>query len=1082
VASISDPMNEKVSPVPQPADDPGAASASLISATTSEARLRLALDAGRMAIWSVDAAGSVEVSMEFLRLLKLPEDSRPTLEELLSRYFPGELERVRGLVDAAYASGERFAEWEYRHLWPNDEVRWLLVRAELLRGPDGAPAGSVGVIMDITERKQIEEALKEREGQLSAFIDQATAGFAQVDTTGLFTLVNDRFCQIAGRSREELYSLRLQDITHPDDLGRNIPLFERAVRDGTPYTHEKRYIRPDGTIVWVNNSVSVIRRSDGELYGVLAVTLDVTDRRNAEQAIRENEARLRAITDNLPGGMVYQVSTGRDGSERRFLYVSQSFEKLTGYSADMVSEDPLLPYKTILAEDGPRLAAAEEQAIRTMTAFDQEARFRRADGEVRWGRIISAPRRQADGSLVWDGIKIDITDQKRSEARDRLLVHVADRLRLDDRRAALDGVAELLGRHFACARTGYAYLDASQDLFDYDICWTDGSVPPLLGQLPARAFGVKIVAALNRGETIVVEDLQADLISDEPETRATADSVDTRAILVVPFMRGRRLRSIVYLNSREPRAWTRQDIDLMQEVAERSGQMAERAEAERALKELNATLEAQVAERTADRDRMWRLSTDLMLVARFDATITAVNPAWTSLLGWREDQLIGKPFLSFVHPDDVDATVKEASRLEDGLTTLRFENRYRTRDGDYVWLSWTAVPDENFIHAVARDISAEKATAARLEEAQEALRQSQKLEAMGQLTGGVAHDFNNLLSPIIGGLDLLQRRGFGDERARRTIAGALASAERAKTLVQRLLAFARRQPLQPTAVDVARVVGDMSELLASTLGPRIELALDLAGDLPRARADANQLEMALLNLAVNARDAMPDGGQLSIGAEQEYVEGRTGRLAAGRYVRITVRDTGKGMDAETLARCIEPFFSTKGVGQGTGLGLSMVHGLAAQLSGDLRIESQPGAGTRIELWLPVTDRLTEDSAADEELQITHAAGVALVVDDEELVRSSTADMLDELGYETVQAGSAEDALRVLEERRIDLLVTDHLMPGMTGTELAQTVHARRPDLKVVIVSGYAEAEGLSANYTRLTKPFRQAELVEALTD
>jgi CheY-like chemotaxis protein/anti-sigma regulatory factor (Ser/Thr protein kinase) len=284
-------------------------------------------------------------------------------------------------------------------------------------------------------------------------------------------------------------------------------------------------------------------------------------------------------------------------------------------------------------------------------------------------------------------------------------------------------------------------------------------------------------------------------------------------------------------------------------------------------------------------------------------------------------------------------------------------------------------------------------------------------------------------------------------------------------------------------VDVSRVVNDMAGLLGSTLGPRIDLAIDVAQNLPAARADANQLEMALLNLTVNARDAMPEGGHLRISAAEEVTKAPTEQLPAGRYVRITVTDTGKGMDPETLARCIEPFFSTKGVGQGTGLGLSMVHGLAAQLAGDLRIQSSPGEGTSIELWLPTSEQsIVDERAVEGDTDIPAAAGVALVVDDEELVRCSTADMLEELGYETIQAGSAEEALHILEKRHVDLLVTDHLMPGMTGTELARLTRTQRPDLKVLIVSGYADAEGIDRTHTRLTKPFRQAELLEALTD
>lgn len=505
-----------------------------------------------------------------------------------------------------------------------------------------------------------------------------------------------------------------------------------------------------------------------------------------------------------------------------------------------------------------------------------------------------------------------------------------------------------------------------------------------------------------------------------------------------------------------------------------------RKRTEQVLQKLTESLEFEVQERTAERDRMWRLSTDLMLVAGFDGSIKAVNPAWTGLLQWNDSTLIGRNFMTLVHPEDAEATLAEMASLERGATTFRFTNRYQAADGEYRWISWTAVPSDNLIHAVGRDITSERRAAAELEHAQEALRQSQKLEAMGQLTGGVAHDFNNLLSPIIGGLDLLQRRGLGDDRAKRTIAGALASAERAKTLVQRLLAFARRQPLQPTAVETSQIIRDMAGLMASTLGPRIELRIDVPEELPPARADANQLEMALLNLTVNARDAMPDGGVLTVASSRESLGSGTADLAAGEYVRLIVSDTGKGMDEDTLARCIEPFFSTKGIGQGTGLGLSMVHGLAAQLSGALRIHSHPGAGTSIELWLPATAPTGPDPSRKTDRPLPRAAGLALVVDDEELVRSSTADMLQELGYETVEAASAEDALRILADRSINLLVTDHLMPGMTGTELAQATRSRLPAVKVLIVSGYADAGGLDPSFPRLTKPFRQSDLSAAL--
>ncbi len=370
-----------------------------------------------------------------------------------------------------------------------------------------------------------------------------------------------------------------------------------------------------------------------------------------------------------------------------------------------------------------------------------------------------------------------------------------------------------------------------------------------------------------------------------------------------------------------------------------------------------------------------------------------------------------------------------------------------------------------------------------LEHAQDALRQSQKLESMGQLTGGVAHDFNNLLTPIVGSLDLLLRRGVGTERERKLIEGAVQSADRARTLVQRLLAFARRQPLQATAIDIGHLVREMADLIASTCGPRVKLVLDVADDLPPAQADANQIEMALLNLAVNARDAMPDGGVLTIAAACDSVEKAAGRnLSPGDYIRLCVADTGSGMDQETLAKAIEPFFTTKGIGRGTGLGLSMVHGLAAQLGGDLSIDSVVGQGTTVKLWLPVSHAQPEEAAVPPEVPAAQLdRGTALVVDDEDLVRASTAHMLSELGYRVIEARSAEEALTLLEAAAdVDLLITDHLMPGLTGTDLAAQVRAMKPGIRVLVISGYADMQGISPDLPRLTKPFKQNDLAVSL--
>jgi signal transduction histidine kinase len=457
------------------------------------------------------------------------------------------------------------------------------------------------------------------------------------------------------------------------------------------------------------------------------------------------------------------------------------------------------------------------------------------------------------------------------------------------------------------------------------------------------------------------------------------------------------------------------------------------------------------------------------------------------VLGWSEPHLLATPYAEFMHPEDAGVTLAAIAEMSLSGMPTRFENRIATADGAWTPIGWTVSPEPggfNFI-AIGRDLTDIRAREEELLQTQEALRQSQKLESMGQLTGGVAHDFNNLLTPIIGSLDMLMRRGVGSERERRLIDGALQSAERAKTLVQRLLAFARRQPLQAAAVDLPDLLDGMTDLISSTLGPKIDIRLVIEDSVPPAKADPNQLEMAILNLSVNARDAMPEGGELVIWASRQSVEETVAAtIAPGDYVRLAISDTGVGMDEATLAKAVEPFFSTKGIGKGTGLGLSMAHGLAAQLGGGLSIKSAPGEGTTVELWLPISDdKVNVAEPGAEPDQDTKARGTALLVDDEVLVRMSTADMLNDLGYQVIEAGSAEEALQLVAEGvHFDTLITDHLMPGMSGEALARDIRLRRPGIPILITSGYAEAEGVAADLPRLTKPFRNAELAQHLAD
>jgi PAS domain S-box-containing protein len=687
----------------------------------------------------------------------------------------------------------------------------------------------------------------------------------------------------------------------------------------------------------------------------------------------------------------------------------------------------------------------------------------------------------------------DTTARVASERRTAFLLSLSDALRpLTTPAEIMLQVATRLGELLHASRVFYAEIAGG--LMTVESNHASG-VPSIVGRHSLESFGPDILAAYRTGEPVVVQDVGADERLSEA-ARAGLQSRNVGAFVDVVLFEEDAWVGLLAVQSATPRIWTPAEQSLVQEVGERIKPAIERAHAEVRLRELNETLEQQVAERTAELRRYHDIvEATVAPICAFDTEFRLIafnqahNDEFRRVNGF--DTKIGDIFPDLFIPKQGAAMRSLMSRALAGESFTVVEAFGRPELGTPCWeISYTPLRDGKgqvigaFHHA--NDISARLTAQADLETTQEALRQSQKMEAMGVLTGGVAHDFNNLLTPILGSLDMMVRRETGSERERRLMGGALQSAERAKTLVQRLLAFARRQPLQATAVDLEKLVENMVVLIGSTLGPTINVKLELASDLPPVRTDPNQLEMALLNLAVNARDAMPNGGELTIRATRQTApNGHASGLAGGDYVFLGVVDTGIGMDEATRQRAVEPFFSTKGVGKGTGLGLSMVHGLMAQLGGGLTIESMPGHGTSIDLWLPIseTDVVAHDERPVELCPDPNVAGIALLVEDEELVRAATADMLATLGYEVVEAESAEEAIRLVEGGLSpDLLVTDHLMPGMSGSELTRALSVVCPEMLVLIVSGYAEADGIDADIPRLTKPFRRDELATRLAN
>ncbi len=973
----------------------------------SEERLRLVLDSASGSFYSVDRDGCTNlISRGFIELMGFGSE-----KEALGR-------KLHGLIHHTHPDGTPYPVEEcpiYRCASSGEAAH---VQEELFFRLDGSPVpveywvspimrggehiGAICTILDLTQRKQDEEALAARNRRLDllariasgllidkapderreiAFADIARevgadyyfnyltdeadpASLRLASSGGLNKAQHRAFERIAigeylcGRVAANREPVVIADLDRNDDPAcRDVIDLDGKCYAGFPLIAEGRLL---GTISFSSTARSCF--TDDQLALMKTVADQVAaalDRDRAMSALRRSADEFEALAENVsqlawmaePDGSVFWYN------KRWYDYTGTDLQSMKDWGWREVHHPDHVD--RIIDEVGRNWTAGE--------TWEGTYLLRSAAGEYRWFLTRAEPIRDEAGKLIrWFGTNTDITVQKTAEARQQFLLSFADRLRpLSDSREIVAAAVGVLGRHLGVSRAGYGEVHNDGVTFTFETDYVDG-VEHLIGTFPADNFGPGNIADLRRGLTTTYADLEAD-----PRTAGVGfPAIEARSAMAVPLIRDGRLRAVLYLNHREIREWLPDEVVLVQDFAARTWDTLERARAEAEVRDLNVTLEARVEQRTA----------------------------------------------------------------ELGL-------------------------------------------------AQDALRQSQKLEAMGQLTGGVAHDFNNLLTPIVGSLDLLQRRGLGDAREQRLIDGALQSAERARVLVQRLLAFARRQPLQPSAVDVGDLIAGMAELVASTSGPNIKLEVAVADDLSPALADPNQLEMAILNLAVNARDAMRDGGTLTIAATDEEVgPGHRSSLPPGRYVHLSVADNGTGMDRATLARAVEPFFSTKGIGKGTGLGLSMVHGLASQLGGALAVSSKKGLGTNIDLWLPVSAaRPGEATPAPEPPVRADTLGTVLLVDDEELVRMSTADMLTDLGWRVAEAESAEAALVSLDGGlAIDLLVTDHLMPGMTGADLARIVLERSPGTAVLVVSGFADTDEIAPDLPRLAKPFRQADLAASI--
>lgn len=745
-------------------------------------------------------------------------------------------------------------------------------------------------------------------------------------------------------------------------------------------------------------------------------------------------ARLNA---GASGVWLWSVAEGR-------LYGDARFADLYGISREQASAG--LPtdafFASVHPEDRMRIRIAVAGVMHGAEQFVKDFRLV-TDGEVRWVSGLGQAKRDDDYRvLTFSGVLTDITAQKRIE----------DRLRIAQSAGGV-GTFEYV--------SGFGTVEVSQQFCH------------LLGLTPTDAVALRAInATLVAGSPPLIG-------GDEPAPEQMAyrecrivrpDNGETRWIAC----RGE--------HRRDGPGGADRFIGAIHDVT--AFKLTEAR-----LQDLTNTLEDRVAERTKERDRVWNNSRDLLVILDKNGRFRSTSPSWRRLLGYEPTELEGYGYRAFIHEEDASTSDVARARALTGENLDGFENRYRHKDGGLRWITWNTWAEEGLVYAYGRDITGEKARSEALARTEEQLRQAQKMEAVGQLTGGLAHDFNNMLTGIIGGLDIIRSRIAAGRLSEidRFMDGAVQSAQRAAGLTHRLLAFSRQQPLDPQPVDVSALTRSMEEMLARTLGEQVQLTVVSPTDLWPAVSDINQLESAVLNLAINARDAMPAGGRLTIGTENRVlgpsdVAAHPG-LSPGDYVVVSVADTGGGMPADVVAKAFDPFFTTKPIGQGTGLGLSMIYGFVRQTGGHAAIDSVEGAGTTVRLYLPRATRAAEPAVSETVDAPFSATGqTVLVVEDEASVRALVVNLLAEFGYSPLEAADAESALVHLHsDQIIDLMVSDVGLPGLNGRQLAELARSRRPALPILFVTGYAanatvRESFLDPGMDMIAKPFAMAEL------
>ena len=971
--------------------------------------------------------------------------------EPVDRFFtPQDRADGRPAAEMGLALREGQAADERWHLRKDGSRFWASGELMPLRDAAGAHIGFLKILRDRTEAREAgvalmeaQERLRESEDHFRHTVELNPQVPWTCDPQGNITSYSQRWLDLTGQAPGEPDGAGWIEVLHPDDVAPTVSVFSACLASGEPVDVDYRIrVAATGAYRWARARAHPRRDADGAITRWYGVVEDVHDKKLADERLRASEERYRALFDTLEAGFCIVEMRFDDALvplDYRIVEANPAFERQTGLVG---------AHGRWISELVPDLERNWFEIYGRVALTGEPVRFENGASPMdrRWFDVFAYRTGAPEARRVAVFFN-DISDRRRIE------------LALRDSEEQFRVFAQAVPNHVWAARPdGYLY-------------WFNQQAYAYGGGQPGSMDGTSAW-----GQAVHPDDLPA-------AGAAWGRSLATGAVYETEF-RIRRADGAYrwFLVRAEPvrdadgriTHWvgTNTDID------DRRRQAAE-------LAHLNATLEQRVEERTRERDRTWSVSQDMMVVVDAAGTFRAVSPAATRILGWETGEMLGRTVFEFTHPDDVAmgaCALGEAT----GAELTRVEGRYRHKDGSYRWLAWTAAPEGDLVYATGRHVTAEKEQSEALLRIEEQLRQSQKMEAVGQLTGGLAHDFNNLLAGISGSLELLQTR-MGQGRLSdldRYITAAQGASKRAAALTHRLLAFSRRQTLDPKPTNVNGLVAGMEELIRRTVGPAVHVEVVGASGLWPALVDPPQLENALLNLCINARDAMPDGGRITIETANTRLDERAARerdLAPGQYLSLRVSDTGTGMPPDVVARAFDPFFTTKPIGQGTGLGLSMIYGFARQSGGQVRIQSGLGEGTTMCLYLPRHHGEAERADAMAPLGDVPRAErgqTVLVVDDEPTVRMLVTEVLEDLGYTAIEAADGPAGLKVLRsDVRVDLLVTDVGLPGgMNGRQMADAGRVVRPGLRVLFITGYAEnaavGDGhLDPGMSVLTKPF-----------